>query len=392
MSLQGTSGSQFQRASVCILSRGRKANDERIYYKIARSLRKRYEKIVVIAPGDWDHRFDDDIEFVSIPKRRSRWNRISTLRGLFQKAKERPASIYQCEEVDSWLIGWLVARKSGARLVFDAHEFDPAAVAGGAPGVIRGLLWLVVIAVERFLSRRTHLILVANDIVRGYFLVLNRFVKVVTLENVPVLALFKEGTPSKQDNVLLCHEGSLGFNRGLKAMVRLVDRLRQAGVNVRLRIVGDVYGDERSWLEGELQRRNLGGCIETTGWLKYPEVGKAVEGCHLGLITMHPLASNMLSGHPNKLFNYMRYGLAVVAPDFPEITRIVRKEQCGLIYAAGGEDGLFEAVMELVKNEQLRATMGLNGKRAVLREYNWDTMEQRLLGAYSALEQADAEF
>ena len=388
MDVQGANDSQ--RVSVCILSSGRNANDERIYYKIGRSLRKHYEKIIIIAPGDWDHRFDDDIEFISIPKRRSRWNRFATLRSLFQKAKEIPASIYQCEEVDSWLIGWLVARKRAARLVFDAHEFDPAGVAGGAPRLIRGFLWFAVVAVERFLSRKTDLILVANDIVRGYFLILNRFVRVVKLENVPVLALFNEGTPNKQGGALLCHEGSLGFNRGLKTMVRLVDRLRQAGVNVRLRIVGDVYGDERAWLDGELECRNLGGCIETTGWLKYPEVGKAIEGCDIGLIAMHPIPSNMLSGHPNKLFNYMRYGLPVVAPDFPEIARVVREEQCGSIYAAGNEDCLFEAVMELVKNKDKRATVGLNGKRAALREYNWENMERRLLRAYSALEPTKA--
>jgi len=383
MSRRAIGGVPNQHTSVCILSSGRKTNDERIYYKIARSLRKRYDRIVVIAPGGWDHRFDDGIELVSITKRRSRWNRLGTLRELFQKANEWPSSVYQCEEVDSWLVGWLIARKNRARLVFDAHEFDPAGVAEGAPPVICGLLWLTVAVVERFLTRRTGLILVANDIVRGYFLILDRFARIVRLENAPVLALFKEGKPTEKNGVLLCHEGSMGFSRGLKSIVRLIDRMKQAGINTRLRIVGDVYGEERSWMERELRRRNIADCIETTGWLKYPEVGKAVEGCDIGLITMQPLAVNMLSGRPNKLFNYMRYGLAVVSSDFPEITRVVDQEQCGLIYKCGDEEGLFTVTMKLVNDANLRTTMGLNGKRAVLREYNWETMEQRLLTAYT---------
>ena len=372
--------------NICILSSGRKPNDERIYYKIARSLRKRYGRIVVIAPKEWDHRFDDGIEFVPIPKRRSRWNRLSTLKALFHNARERNADVYQCEEVDSWIVGWLVARKTGAGLVFDAHEFDPAGVSEGAPTLIRGLLWLVVVVVQRFLSRRTDLILTANDIVRGHFLILNRFGRVVTIENAPVLALFQESTPPKRNGIWICHEGSLGFSRGLKAMVRMISRIKDAGVEARLRIVGDVYGEERLWMENEIREKNLMNYIETTGWLEYPDVGKAVESCDIGLIAMKPIAVNMLSGRPNKLFNYMRYGLAVVSSDFPEISTIIRQEKCGLVYKCGDDVGLYEAVMRLIVEEETRKTMGLNGKRAVLREYNWECMEQRLLDAYSELD------
>jgi glycosyltransferase involved in cell wall biosynthesis len=370
--------------SACILSSGRNPNDERMYYKIARSLLKKGAGIVIIAPGAWDHRFDDGIEFVPIPKRRSRWNRIGTWRALYREALKHPAGVYQCEEIDSWLIGWLAARKTGARLVYDAHEFDPAQVAGRAPRFVRGLLGLATGVMERFLARRTQAIFVANDIVRGYFLLLDRFAKIEVLENAPVLSLFKESGPPRP-GPRLCHEGSLNFDRGLKMMLRLLARLRGDGIKADLRIVGDVFGAEREWLEREVPAAGLEGSVQRTGWLQYPEVGAALEGCSIGLITMHPIPSNMLSGRPNKLFNYMRYGIAVIAPDFPEIAKIVREEQCGLVYNPGDEESLFQAVMTLAKDEEMRMRMGANGRNAVLEKYHWEKMEERLFSLYPGI-------
>ena len=83
----------------------------------------------------------------------------------------------------------------------------------------------------------------------------------------------------------------------------------------------------------------------------------------------------------------MRYGLAVVSPDFPEIKRILQDEQCGMVYKAGDDEGFSLAVMKLVSDSTLRRTMGLNGKQAVLKKYNWEILEQRLLMAYADIMQ-----
>jgi glycosyltransferase involved in cell wall biosynthesis len=320
--------------SVCILSSGRNANDERMYYKIGRSLRKCLASVSIVAPGAWDHRFDDGIEFQKIAERGSRFNRWKTWTALYRAAMARDPDVFQCEELDSWLIGWLVARRKRSKLVFDAHEFNPAEIAAGTPRVLQPLLWALVITLDRFLVHRTDHVFVANDIVRSYYLTLDRFAKVTLLHNSPVLSLFKENVHARKE-FLLCHEGSLRFNRGLRRMVTLLDRLRTVGHPARLLIVGDVFGEERDWLERQVSERNLGDCVERTGWLEYHRVGAAVERAEIGIITMDPTPSNMLCGLPNKLFNYMRYGLPVIAPDFPEIERVVRSERCGVIYAAG---------------------------------------------------------
>ena len=91
---------------ICILSSGRSPFDERLFYKIARSLRKTYSNITIISPYEKTTDNVGGINILGIPPRKSRWNRIAVWRNLYHTAMKENADIYQCEEIDSWFIGW----------------------------------------------------------------------------------------------------------------------------------------------------------------------------------------------------------------------------------------------------------------------------------------------
>ena len=93
----------------------------------------------------------------------------------------------------------------------------------------------------------------------------------------------------------------------------------------------------------------------------------------------------MLAGPPNKLFNYMRYALPVVASDFPEIRRIIQESNCGVLVHPQDDQGFIDAIDRLLQSPEEATQMGERGQRAVLDTYNWEKMEQRLLGVYQKL-------
>ena len=141
----------------------------------------------------------------------------------------------------------------------------------------------------------------------------------------------------------------------------------------------------KKWLNNKIIQDNLTDNIVITGWLDYKDVGEQIAKCQIGIITMLPIPNNMLAGQPNKLFNYMRYGLAIVAPDFPEITRVIEDEKCGVIYSSGSEDQLFEAIEYLITHKALCTEMGAKGIQAVYDSYCWEKMEEPLHNAYQML-------
>jgi glycosyltransferase involved in cell wall biosynthesis len=154
---------------------------------------------------------------------------------------------------------------------------------------------------------------------------------------------------------------------------------------VRLLIIGDaLYEGERGYIDRKVKEYQIEDVFQRTGWLPYEKVGENLCQGSIGIIFLEPEENNMFSS-PNKLFNYMRYGLPVVAVDRPEIRRILLESQCGIIIRQHTVEGLVEGLSRLIEDPGLRRQMGENARRAVHERYSWDIMEKKLLRIYVEL-------
>ena len=165
-------------------------------------------------------------------------------------------------------------------------------------------------------------------------------------------------------------------------MVEAVYCLRD---KVYLRIVGDVFGKERKWLKQQIEDKELHDTITITGWLPYKEVNDAIIDCHVGLILFRDCIENRLAGPPNKLFNYMNAGLAVLSVDFPEIKQIVMEEECGMLIYDQSTKSIITTIETLLANPENLGKMSENGRRAIRERYSWKVMERKLLFGYERL-------
>lgn len=81
---------------------------------------------------------------------------------------------------------------------------------------------------------------------------------------------------------------------------------------------------------------------------------------------------NYLTALPTKLFEYMAAGLAVVTSDLPISRDIVEAAGCGFSVSLEDKTALIEKVSMLANNPQQAVELGLAGRAAVLRHYNWE--------------------
>ena len=89
------------------------------------------------------------------------------------------------------------------------------------------------------------------------------------------------------------------------------------------------------------------------------ELGKYYAAMDVGLV-VHPNTLNGRLALPNKLFEYMAYGVPVIAPDFAkETARVIRETGCGTVFPG------------TIDIPALR-TMGDAGRKAFLETYCWD--------------------
>ena len=98
-----------------------------------------------------------------------------------------------------------------------------------------------------------------------------------------------------------------------------------------------------------------------------------------------PANPNSRFSAPNKLFEALAAGKAVVTGTFGEIGRIVEAEQCGLTLSSLTSESLGEAFHQLRQGNTLERFQE-NASRAGRERYNWGKAAQELLRAYQRLE------
>jgi glycosyltransferase involved in cell wall biosynthesis len=89
---------------------------------------------------------------------------------------------------------------------------------------------------------------------------------------------------------------------------------------------------------------------------------------------------------PHKIFDYMREGIPVIAPDFAvEVRRIVSEADGGLLVDVTNPAVIAGAILRLLRDPAEAGRLGRNGRRMVESRYNWQHDERALLGVFAGL-------
>jgi glycosyltransferase involved in cell wall biosynthesis len=179
----------------------------------------------------------------------------------------------------------------------------------------------------------------------------------------------------------LVYLGNLDANRGVDVAIRAVDYLRRIGCSVRMNVIGDGYCIER--LRNLVNALKLGDRIAIPGRLPFAEVKAIVTQAHVGIIP-HYVTESWNSTIPNKLFDFMSMGKAVIVSNARPAERVVREENCGLVFNDREPESLADAIVKL-SDTHVRKALGKRGREAILRKYNWNLEEQTLLGAIESV-------
>lgn len=279
-------------------------------------------------------------------------------------------------------------RQLGLPVVLDMAENYPAMLRGrvelGVHGPADALLRnaTAAAAVERWVLRRIDHVFVVVEESRDRLLDLGLPKdRVTVVSNTPSLSRLDELEPRRHDtsdSLELIYLGLLEAPRGIAVMLDALAECRQTGTNARLTVLGD--GRERRVFETRARELGLNeDFVRFLGRVPYPDAVQLLQQADVGVIP-HVASDHWNTTIPNKLFDYMAGGLAVLSSDAKPAARVVRQTGAGVVFRDKDAADCARAIRELA-NADFRAHCGREGRKSIATKYNWDRDAERMLAA-----------
>lgn len=346
--------------------------DERIFLKECVSLHNAGYDVSIVAKGDSFEKMGIHIIGCGYPN-----NRLERMlffsRKIYTKVREENYDLYHFHDPELLPYGLRLA-KEGKKVIFDSHEEVAAQILdkNWLPPRSRRLISGVYSRYEAKVLKRFVAIIAATARIAQTLKSINP--NIVVINNYPKLDdIVFQDTPFSNRESLVCYVGSISKNRGEDTMKEVMD-----GIDADLILAGK-HAVER------IPTKREGHYIDYIGQVDRTGVNAVYGKSKLGLLFfLHE--KNHLKSQPVKMFEYMAAGLPIVATDFPLWREIIeKKSKCGICVDVNDPDEVVSVMSYLLSNDSIAEEMGINGRRAVEREYNWEIEEKKLLNLYEAI-------
>lgn len=271
---------------------------------------------------------------------------------LLRRTRATPIDVVHAHDLDTLSAAWLIARRRRARLVYDAHELytgfdrDPPR------------LWLAVVRrLEGALARRAGAVVTVSDEIGA------ALVRLHGLRTRPYIVL---NAPPLEDLEVVAHDGPVRaiYQAAAGPGRHLEDLPAVDGVEVHARVLGAVTAPPHVILHAPLPPE---------------ELVHALREFDIGLVIDRPETENARLALPNKLFEYLMAGLAVLVPRAPAMAALVEREGVGRVYEPGR---LGEALAALAADRPALEAMRHRARQVAVERYNAEAQRPALYAAW----------
>lgn len=181
--------------------------------------------------------------------------------------------------------------------------------------------------------------------------------------------------------------GSLKPWHGVDDLLLAFARLHRRDRSYRLLIVGD--GPLRPAIDTICQRNGFGEAVIVAGDVSFAEIPGWLRRMDVAVAPYPALPSFYFS--PLKIYEYMAAGRPIVASGIGQIAEVLTHRRTALLHPAGSVRKMVDHVEELRARPRLRARLGRDARRLLVKRFTWDRNAARILAMIETLHRAIAE-
>lgn len=189
----------------------------------------------------------------------------------------------------------------------------------------------------------------------------------------------KENIKKNPGKIIFIYEGGITYHRGIQYFLTALSKIRPLSADVEFWIVGS--GSYLKDLRQISHKMDLDKNVKFLGWQPLHKVYELLSKSDVAVIP-HIKSSHTDTTVPHKLFHYMYFGLPILASNCDPIERIIKETSSGYIYQYDNIDEL-TGILKMIINGELQ--IPTEGKKWVVRKYNWINEEKQLLNVYKKL-------
>lgn len=366
-----------KRPIACHFSSVHRVNDVRIFHKECKTLATAGFDVTLIGVAAQVQ--SDSVRVHGLPEAKGRIARIALqTRDAYRMALRTRADIYHFHDPELLPFGLLIKKRTGARVIFDSHECfrEDVVEKGWIPRWMRGAVGVGVGAIEDAVVARIDQVVAATPHIGDFFSA--RAKRTVVVNNYPMPHEFvaREGVGKERSGI--CYAGAMSPARGL---IPFLDALSFIPQTVPVHIAG-VFASEA--FEAAVRSHPNWQRIIFHGQIGREELARIYGSCLAGVVTFLP-APNHIHSQPNKLFEYMSAGLAVIGSRFPLWAGVIEGGGAGICVDPASPAEIAQAINRVVDDPTAAAQMGNRGSKLTRTTYNWETEGRRLVASYHDL-------
>lgn len=284
----------------------------------------------------------------------------------WRRLRQHRFDLYLANDFDTLPAAQRLAAAAGGRLIYDSHEL----FAEQRPDAPQAYIWAVRRWEGRLIRQADQVVTVNPSLARELQQRHRLAAAPEVILNVPAPAALPP--PPRLPRSVLFH-GNLMPGRGLVALVTAVARI--PGLRLRLRGQGV--------LQTSLQElaRQLGAQerIEFEPAVPVACIIQEAARFEIGVVFLEPDCLNNHLGLPNKVFEYMHAGLAVLTNNAPELQRLVDEHAIGLSVTSLQPEAIEAALRRLLDDSAGRQRFQDNALWVAQSTYHFGVEQRKWL-------------